>query len=168
MGKLSNNQVGFTLIELTAVIVILGILAAFAIPRFADLSSEARVATLEALRGNVSSAASIIKSKSILESTSDAPFSSIEINGQTIDLEYGAPAPTASGIGIALNADWAADLSRSFVYVRRNDELMISPSGLYNTVPTQAQMVASACYLIYYQELPNTPFRVFIPNSNGC
>jgi MSHA pilin protein MshA len=44
---LSRSQGGFTLIELTIVIVILGILTATAAPRFMDISRDAKVAALE-------------------------------------------------------------------------------------------------------------------------
>ena len=50
-------QSGFTLIELIVVIVILGILAAVALPRFTNLSGDARVASLNAVRGSLASTA---------------------------------------------------------------------------------------------------------------
>jgi MSHA pilin protein MshA len=59
MKQLSNmkQQSGFTLIELVMVIVVLGILAATALPKFTDLGGEARTATLEATKGAINSAA---------------------------------------------------------------------------------------------------------------
>jgi MSHA pilin protein MshA len=51
-----SSQKGFTLIELIVVIVILGILAAFAVPKFIGVETEARVASLNALMGSLRSA----------------------------------------------------------------------------------------------------------------
>lgn len=54
-----NKQSGFTLIELVVVIVILGILAATAVPKFIDLSGEANDAAVKGIAGAISSASSI-------------------------------------------------------------------------------------------------------------
>lgn len=69
-----KKQGGFTLIELVVVIVILGILAVTAAPRFLNLQDDARRASVEGLRGAIAGAAGIIYGKSAIEGVENQPL----------------------------------------------------------------------------------------------
>ena len=69
---MKNQQSGFTLIELIMVIVILGILAAFALPKFADLSGDARASSLNGALGSVRSASAIVHSTALARNQTGA------------------------------------------------------------------------------------------------
>ena len=81
-----QRQRGFTLIELVVVITLLGILAAFAVPRFASLEREARVATVQSLAGSVRSASAM--AHGLFLATGQAQ---VDMEGATIDITNGYP-----------------------------------------------------------------------------
>lgn len=94
-------QKGFTLIELIIVIVILGILAAFAIPRFYDFRSSAATAVLNSLVGSINSAIAISHGAALANNLTGST-GSITMDGQAVALVFGYPAATAAGIGAAV------------------------------------------------------------------
>jgi MSHA pilin protein MshA len=95
---------GFTLIELVVVITILGILAAFAVPKFIALDSQARTATISGLAGTVKSAAALGRSMAMATQST----TSVTMEGATVTLLNNYPDATATGIAQAVNANTTA------------------------------------------------------------
>jgi MSHA pilin protein MshA len=93
-----KSQKGFTLIELVIVIVILGLLAATALPRFSNLTQSARVATLNGLAGGLRGAVSIARATQLVTPGLNSN-DSVSMDGQTIAMTNGWPtAATVSNV----------------------------------------------------------------------
>lgn len=104
-------QRGFTLIELIVVIVILGILAAFALPRFAGLDEQAQKAVTEGLAGSIRSGAALAHGKAL--ATRAAASGSISMEDQTIDLAFKYPATAQIGRVLSSTAGFTSSTAGS-------------------------------------------------------
>lgn len=148
MRRPSNEQ-GFTLIELIVVIVILGILAAFAIPRFVDLQNDARSSVVQGVAGSLQAASAMVYGKSLVAGTAGTSSSSVNIGqGVTIATAYGYP--TAGSVSQAL---------QNLTNISTNN------SGTF--WPTSASDSAN-CEVVYTAATSSTTPATVSTNSSDC
>ncbi|EMP57023.1 prepilin-type cleavage/methylation protein [Marinobacter santoriniensis NKSG1] len=97
-----SKRSGFTLIELVVVIVLLGILAAFALPKYANLTASANISVLESIGGAVLSAANIVHTKALVLGVQGEPNATIDLDGDGVDdieVRYGYPTASRAPSG---------------------------------------------------------------------
>jgi MSHA pilin protein MshA len=97
MNNQMNSQKGFTLIEMVIVIVVMGILAAVAIPKFVSFTTDARVATMETLEGVVKTSANLVFAKSALEGNEDESAAKVDVAGKLVNVTFGFPVIDSRG-----------------------------------------------------------------------
>lgn len=117
-----KKQSGFTLIELVIVIIILGILAATAVPKFVDLQGDARASAMKGVKAALEGAATLTYSQAAIQGIEKASSSQVTKSG--VDTVFGYPAATEDGI---INA---VDLSANdWSYTTATGSLTITSSG---------------------------------------
>lgn len=88
--QITNNNQGFTLIELVVVILVLGILTVVAAPKFIDLKGDAEASSVLSLRGALKDGSQFVHLKAIIENI-DSGNNTITLNGGNISIRAGFP-----------------------------------------------------------------------------
>lgn len=149
MKNSMKKQSGFTLIELVIVIIILGILAATAVPKFVDLQGDARAASMKGVKGALEGAATLTYSRAAIDGVEKNATDTV--NGVTT--VYGYPDGSATALreaaGLDVN-DW--DISGS-------NPTVITASSVNNP--------AANC-LVNYTEATSSARPVIKVVDTGC
>lgn len=168
-----KRQQGFTLIELVVVIIILGILAVTAAPKFINLQSDARVSTLEGFKASVQGANTLVYSKAAIagvDKNTTATDVTINAAGDTVSTIFGymddmeTNFPTA--LEVSMETLGAAPATGNVTTTDGEDWAMFSDNG---TVSFWQNGAPDSCVLIYTPATAtSTPTYSAIPDASKC
>lgn len=154
---LSSNAKGFTLIELVIVIVILGILAVTAAPKFINLTSDAKIATLNSIKGTMESTINLVKAKARVKGLSPVstnPGSGGAQSAYIVDFGFGSAEVDYSNLCPESSAELADKLDmKDFLDLDSQDLEETVTTNQYTFVgydiPDSPPVYDQGCYIIY-------------------
>jgi len=179
-----KRQQGFTLIELVVVIIILGILAVTAAPKFINLQSDARASAIQGLKGAIQGANSLVYSKAALLGVEKSATGSVDILGDTnttanpatgtaddVPVVYGYMAATKAaleaGMDVKFDAptdaptnDWVIDVSGSTATIWQR--------GAPADVAAAGSEPAKSCKIVYQAAASAGALPTITLTDNGC
>lgn len=171
-----KRQQGFTLIELVVVIIILGILAVTAAPKFINLQSDARVSALSGLKASIQGANSLVYSKAALAGEEKKAFDATI--PPSVDIGTGTPAVTHFGYLQADEAELENAIDISFdAGTSATDPTVVTSTGADwiifegTGIVTMWQKGAPAeCRITYEQATSATvaPVLSAVPDASDC
>jgi MSHA pilin protein MshA len=147
-----STQQGFTLIELIVVIVILGILAVTAAPKFISFTTDARASTVDGLKGAIVGGMQMVYSKEAIggkEAASNAAGDS----ASGVATTFGYPAATQAALdetaGITSGTDGTGDFT--VIVDAATNSVWYYPSNIFNSALTKDTIETDTgnCYVKY-------------------
>ncbi|CAH0526869.1 type II secretion system protein [Vibrio hippocampi] len=162
-----KKQAGFTLIEMVVVIVILGILAVTAAPRFLNLQGDARESSLEGLKGAMAGSTGIVYGKAAIDGVetdaSDKTVSDGTTDGK-ITIAYGYPTASDAGIIAAVDMDTTNEWDVSEpTTVDNTPAIRVTLKGT-----TIADEDAKRCYVEYVESTGVGVTPTITVQADGC
>lgn len=160
-----KRNAGFTLIELVVVIVILGILAITAAPKFLNMQGDAREATLNGVKAAIQSASAMVHAKAVIAGQETASSGQVTINNQPITTVFGYPSAANLIDMLHISATSGADTTNvDFVYNVANDTFTIWPKGDYATATSKT----TVCNVTYSTSSATSSVAPTVNMNPGC
>ncbi len=160
MKNQMNKQKGFTLIELIIVIVILGILAVTAAPRFIDLQSDARAKTLDGVKAALQGASQLVFAKAAIAGKIGDATETVSLNGTPLPIVYGYP-----------DAEPVTDLAgvQAFLDLSSGDFAVISTATDTNfVIAFVGEDETDGCFIRYTNAAEGAAPTIVVEDVTGC
>jgi len=153
---MKENIQGFTLIELIAVITILGILAAIAVPKFISIQTEARESVLEGVQGTMLGAANLVYAKALIQKLDKLATASVDTSGNgTGDTATAYGYPTTASIVSRIN-------------IQSNELITDAASGVVGYSLDGVAGIDATCRVTYGSATLLSGWPTVTVSSGGC
>ncbi|PKG74945.1 MSHA biogenesis protein MshA [Shewanella sp. GutCb] len=172
-----QKQNGFTLIELVVVIIILGILAVTAAPKFINLQGDARASSLKGMKAAVQGSNSLVYSKAAIAGEEQKAFNAttppaVTINtGVTAVTQYGYMQATKAELEKALDVTFDAGADgKPTSSAGTADWIIKEITGTPKKVEIWQRDAPAACKLTYTEATSTTvaPSFLALPTASDC
>jgi MSHA pilin protein MshA len=177
---MKKQQSGFTLIELIIVIVILGLLAVTAAPKFIDIQSDAKASTIEGVKAALQGGSKLVFAKSAIAGKQKnatggtAADSQVTIGGLTVETNFGYP--SAASFTAIRTATLASTDVAAFAELDESDwdlttgtvSFTITPQGISAAVAPATGAADTRCQITYTNSTDANDTPDIVTATGGC